>query len=52
MVGFYDSMKDFGTPNSVAYSPVNDELAIAVAAHDVLTKGQVYIVSSVEDWVE
>eukprot|EP00904_Undaria_pinnatifida_P006682 jgi/Undpi1/3143/HiC_scaffold_15.g06517.m1 len=33
-------MKDFGTPNSVAYSPVNDELAIAVAAHDVLTKGQ------------
>ena len=51
VVGFYNSTATFGQPTSVAYNPVYDELAISVRAHDALTRGQVYIVSSVEDWI-
>lgn len=50
-VGFYDSMITFGNPTSVAYSGEYDELAFSVAAEDPLTKGRVYVVSSVDDWV-
>lgn len=50
-LGFYGSMVSFGNPTSVAYSAVYDELAIAVAAADPLTKGRVYIVDDVEKWV-
>ena len=51
VVGFYNSTATFGEPTSVAYNPVYDELAISVKAFDTLTKGQVYIVSSVEGWM-
>lgn len=51
-VGIYNSTVSFGGTTSVAYNPVHDELAIAVSAYDPLTKGAVYIVSSVEDWIE
>lgn len=51
MIGFYNSMSTFGEPTSVAYNSVYDELAISVTAFDPLTKGQVYIVSSVESWI-
>lgn len=50
-LGSYDSMTAFGNPTSVAYSDTYDELAISVAAADPLTKGRVYIVSSVENWI-
>lgn len=51
MVGFYDSMSSFGEPTSVAYNDVYDELAISVKSSDPLTRGQVYIISSVKDWM-
>lgn len=51
MLGAYSGMMDFGTPTSVSYSENYDELAISVASEDPLTKGRVYVVSSVEDWV-
>ena len=51
IVGFYNTTATFGDATSVAYNPVYDELAISVRAHDTLTKGKVYIVSSVEDWI-
>lgn len=51
-LGSYTSMVDFGSPTSVAYSSEYDELAISVANPDPLTKGRVYIVSSVEGWVQ
>ena len=41
----------FGEATSVAYNPVYDELAIAVKSYDALTKGNLHIVSSVEDWI-
>lgn len=50
-IGFYDAMASFGEPTSVAYSAVYDELAISVKSSDPLTKGKVYIVRSVEDWI-
>lgn len=51
-IGFYDTMSSFGEPTSVAYSTVNDELAISVKAQDPLTRGQLYVVSSVEAWMK
>lgn len=51
MIGFYDTMLTFGAPTSVAYNSVYDELAISVTAYDPLTKGQVYVISSVENWI-
>lgn len=50
-IGFYDTMASFGEPTSVAYSDVYDELAISVKSFNPLTKGKVYIVQSVEDWI-
>lgn len=51
-VGYYDSVTDDGRPTGVAYSEVNEELAISVSPTDPLRKGKLYIVSDVEKWVE
>lgn len=51
LLGTYEAMSDFGSPTSVSYSETHDELAISVASEDPLTKGRVYIVSSVDSWV-
>eukprot|EP00903_Cladosiphon_okamuranus_P012016 g11282.t1 len=51
-VGFYTSMVEFGEPTSVAYNAKRDEVAISVKSFDPLTKGRVYVVPSLDDWIE
>ncbi len=50
-VGFYTSMIDFGEPTSVAYNAKRDEVAMSVKSEDPLTKGRVYVVPSVDEWI-
>lgn len=50
-VGYYNSTATFGESTSVTYNPVYDELAIAVKSYDALTKGELRVISSVEDWI-